>query len=224
MVAAVTRARLIVLEQEIFNSYIGEEGLEPIVAARAARGQTYADGRERYSKIAKLALAATIDAYNFPEGAILHLYRAIAAGKPGTLSKVGLGTYIDPRVDGGKLNGVTREDLVEILRLGDEDWLFFKAFPINVVFIRGTTSDTDGNITMEREALILEDLALAMAAKGSGGHVICQVERIAERGSLPAKQVKIPGILVDCVVVATPELHMQNYATSYNPAFSGEIR
>ena len=175
-------------------------------------------------KIAKLALAEKIEAYNFPEGTILHLYRAIAGGKPGTLTKVGLGTYIDPRVDGGKLNGVTREDLVEILRLSDEDWLFFKAFPINVVFIRGTTSDTDGNITMERESLILEDLTLAMAAKASGGHVICQVERIAERGSLPAKQVKIPGILVDCVVVAPAELHMQNYATSYNPAFSGEIR
>lgn len=175
-------------------------------------------------KIAELVKDNAIEAYNFPEGCILHLYRDIAAGKPGTISKVGLGTYIDPRLEGGRLNAVTTEELVEVVTLGGEECLFYKAFPINVAFIRGTTADPDGNITKERESLILEDLALAMAAKNSGGCVIAQVERIAESGSLRSGDVKIPGIMVDCVVVSEPENHMQNYGTAYNPALSGEIK
>ena len=175
-------------------------------------------------KIMQLVLDNKIEAYNFPEGCILHLYRDIAAGKPGTISRVGLGTYIDPRIDGGKLNEATTEEMVELVTLAGEECLFYKAFPINVVFIRGTTADPDGNITTERESLVLEDLALAMAAKNSGGYVICQVERIAESHSLRSKDVRIPGIMVDCVVVAEPEHHMQNYGTVYNPALSGEIK
>lgn len=175
-------------------------------------------------KLAQLAVDNRIEAYNFPEGCILQLYRDIAAGKPGTFSKVGLGTYIDPRLDGGRMNAMTTEDLVEVVELGGEEWLFYRAMPINVVFLRGTTADVDGNVSIEREALMLEDLALAMAAKNSSGHVICQVERIADRGTLPARQVRVPGMMVDCVVVSEPDHHMQNYATAYNPAYSGEIR
>ena len=175
-------------------------------------------------KLEQLVVSDSIEAYNFPEGCILQLYRDIASGKPGTFSKVGVGTFIDPRQEGGKMNASTSEELVEVVELIGEEWLFFKAFPINVVFLRGTTADTNGNISIEREALVLEDLALAMAARNCGGHVICQVERIAESGTLPARQVRIPGILVDCVVVAEPENHQQNYGTSYNPSFSGEIR
>ena len=175
-------------------------------------------------KLAQMAVNNTIESYNFPEGCILQLYRDISAGKPGTFSKVGLGTYIDPRHDGGKMNEITKRELVQVVELGGEEWLFFQAFPIDVAFLRGTTSDTDGNITIERESLVLEDLVLAMAAKNSGGYVICQVERIAQRGSLPTRQVRIPGMLIDCVVVAEPEHHMQNYGTQYNPALSAEIR
>ncbi|GMQ75741.1 MAG: hypothetical protein BMS9Abin01_0998 [Gammaproteobacteria bacterium] len=102
--------------------------------------------------------------------------------------------------------------------------LFYKAFPINVAFIRGTTADPDGNVTMEKESLLLENLSIAMAAKNSGGYVICQVERIAQEGSLDSRQVKIPGVMVDCVVVAEPEHDMQTYGTQYDPAYSGEIR
>jgi propionate CoA-transferase len=175
-------------------------------------------------KLADLALSGEVEAYNFPEGCLLQLYRDIATGKPGTFSRVGLGTFIDPRQDGGKMNKVTTEDLVELMTLDGEEWLFYRRFPVNVALIRGTTADTNGNVSVEREALVLEDLTLAMAAKNSSGYVICQVERIAEAGSLPSRKVRIPGILVDCVVVAEPRHHMQNYGTDYNPAFSGEIR
>jgi propionate CoA-transferase len=175
-------------------------------------------------EIEKLAVGNKIEAYNIPEGVITHLYRDIASGKPGTLSRVGLETFVDPREEGGKVNDITTEDIVELEELGDKQALFYKAFPINVAFIRGTTADPDGNVTMERESLLLENLSMAIAAKNSGGYVICQVERIAQEGSLDSRQVKIPGVMVDCVVVAEVQHHMQTYGTQYNPAYSGEVR
>jgi propionate CoA-transferase len=175
-------------------------------------------------KLSQMAMAGSIEGYNLPLGCISQLFREIAGRKAGLLSKVGLQTFVDPREGGGKLNSRTREDLVELISIGGEPWMFYKSFPIDVAILRGTTADADGNVTMEREALTLDALAIAMAAKNSKGLVIVQVERVAAQGSLNPRHVKIPGVFVDCVVVARPEHHSQTYATAYNPAFSGEMR
>ena len=175
-------------------------------------------------KLQKLAFEKKIEAYNLPQGVISHMFRDIAAHKPRTITTVGLGTFVDPRNGGGKINEITTEEIVELMTFDGKEYLAYKTMPVNVAVLRGTTADTDGNITMEREALTLDSLSMAIAAKNSNGFVIVQVERIADRHTLRSRDVKIPGIMVDCVVVAGPEHHWQTFAEVYNPSFSGETR
>lgn len=174
--------------------------------------------------LGELALDNKIEAYCFPQGVVAQLYRDIAAGRPGTLSTVGLHTFIDPRLEGGRMNEITTEDLVEVVEVGGRECLFFRSFGIQVGLLRGTTADEQGNVSMEREALPLDALAIAQAVKNSGGIVVVQVERVTASGTLRPRDVVIPGILVDAVVVSQPENHTQTFAESYNPTYTGEIR
>jgi propionate CoA-transferase len=174
-------------------------------------------------KLSKLAIEEKIEAYNLPQGTLTQWFRSIAGKKPGIITKVGLNTFVDPRIEGGKINKITKEDLVEVIQLDGEEWLWYKPFPVDVALIRGTSADGKGNISIEREAVSLEILSMAQAAKASGGIVIVQVERTVKSGSLHPLSVKIPGIIVDYIVIAEPTRHMQTYGEQYNPAYSSEI-
>ena len=175
-------------------------------------------------KLGRMAAEGRIEAWNLPLGCISQLFREIGGRRPGLVSRVGLGTFVDPRQGGGRLNARSTDELVRVIEIGGRERLLYAAFPVNVAIIRGTTADPDGNVSMEREALLLDNLAIATAAKASNGFVIAQVERLAAAGALPAKQVTVPGVLVDCVVVAEPEHHRQTYATAFSAAFSGQLR
>ncbi|UVH56210.1 hypothetical protein NWF24_25685 [Variovorax paradoxus] len=170
----------------------------------------------------KMILAQDVEAYNFPQGVMTHLCRAMAGRQPGVLTHVGLETYMDPRQDGGRMNARTTEALVELVHVADRDWLFYRAPGVpNVALIRGTSADEDGYVSMEHEATAREDLSMAQAVHNAGGIVICQVKRIVKRGTLHPHMVKIPGFLIDHFVVE-PE-QMQTYTTRYDPARCGEI-
>jgi len=170
-----------------------------------------------------LAVEERIEAYCLPQGVVSHLYRETAGGSPGLITRVGLGTFVDPRLDGGRMNRVSRGEVVRLLELDGEEYLFYPSRPIDVAFLRGTTADEDGNVTMEREASTLESLSIAQATRNSGGTVVVQVERVIGRHVLPPRDVQIPGICVDSVVIAQDSaLHMQTLGEAFNPAYVGD--
>ncbi|MBD0786653.1 3-oxoacid CoA-transferase [Vibrio sp. Y2-5] len=173
-------------------------------------------------KLQQLVVDNLIEGYNLPQGVISHLLRDGAAGKPGLMTKVGLGTFVDPRIEGGKLNAITSQDWVRVVEIDDEEYLFYNKIPIDIAILRGTTADENGNITMEDECLIVESLAAAQAATNNNGKVIVQVKQVVPAGTLDPHQVKIPGIFVDAVVVCDDlNEHMQTFATQMNPEFVG---
>jgi propionate CoA-transferase len=175
-------------------------------------------------RLVDLAAANKIEAYNFPQGTLAQLVRDMAAGKPGTVSRVGLKTFVDPRVEGGRLNSVTTEDLVEVIQLDGQEYLFYKGCKIDVAIIRATSADEKGNLSMEKEAVSVESLSMAQAARNSGGIVIAQVERMVAAGSLDPRMVKVPGILVDVVVLVPPAKQWQTFSEHYVPGYCGEVR
>ena len=175
--------------------------------------------------IGKMINENKIEAYNLPQGTIAELFRDIAAHKMGTLTHVGLNTFPDPRLEGGKMNPRTTEDIVELVEVLGEERLLYKTMPINIAFIRGTTADETGNVTLEHECCTTEATSIAQAAKNSGGKVVVQVERVVQAGSLDPKLVKIPGIYVDAIVVCDdPTKHMQCQGCEYDGSMTGEYR
>lgn len=178
------------------------------------------------SRMIDLANANKVAAYNFPQGVIAHMFRAAAAGKPGEITRIGLNTFCDPRIQGGKLNEAAEDDLVELLDVSGEEFLLYKVPKLDIGLIRGTTADEHGNITMEEEGAPIDALDVAMAVKAMGGKVIVQVKNYVSGASVDRAQVVIPGNLVDAVVVSeTPlENHRQTPGTYYNPVLSGHYK
>lgn len=176
--------------------------------------------------LSKLVCENKVEAYNLPQGVLVTMGRNIASRRPGVITKVGLGTFVDPRIEGGKVNSRTKncEDLVKIIELDNQEWLYYNLPKIDVTLIRGTAADENGNISMEREGIMLDFLSAAQAAKACGGIVIAQVENIVKAGTIHPKKVKVPGILVDYLVIGKPANHLQNAGTYFNPAYNGDIK
>lgn len=202
----------------------GEAGMKhfahPGMIKRVVAGHFGQTGKE----MMKMVFDGEVEAYNFPQGSLSHLTRQIANRSPGLLTQVGLGTFVDPRLEGGKMNSRSTEDLVKLVTFEGQEWLYYAPPRVDVAIIRGTLIDEKGNLTLDKEGVLLEQLSIAQAAKRWGGIVIAQVERVVQAGSLHPKAVKVPGFLIDYAVIGTPENHMQSISTQFNPALCGDVR
>lgn len=179
--------------------------------------------------LSRMAMDNEFEAYNIPQGVLMHIYRAKGGNKPCVVTHVGLHTYVDPRQTGGRMNDLAIQngpDYVELINIDGKEYLMYKTFPIDVAIIRATTADEHGNLSMEKEGMLLENLALAYAARASGGIVIAQVERVVRAGALHPQMVKVPGVVVDYVVQCSDpqKFHKQSYAKEYDPSLSGEVK
>lgn len=172
-------------------------------------------------RMQKLALDNKIEAYNLPQGVIASLFREIAAHRPGLITKVGINTFVDPRIAGGALNDISPKNLIELIEIEGEEWLRYKPFNVDFVIMRGTTSDERFNISMEQEAVELEALAIAQAGHNTGGTVICQVKYAVQSGCIDPMLIKVPGIFIDNVVVNPSQ--KQTLDESYNPYYRGQF-
>jgi propionate CoA-transferase len=168
----------------------------------------------------KMAKDNAFEAYSFPAGAISTLLREIGAGRPGLVTHVGLRTFVDPRIDGGKINARANEELVELIELDGREYLRYKPFKVDFAILLGSSADARGNVTLRREPADLDTHAAALAAHNSGGHVIVQVREREPAGYVPARLVRIPGVLVD-TLVETPA-QVQCVVADYDPTLSGE--
>ena len=204
---------------DIGHNRLGAEGLIDTLIAGHYKNSAQMDKLVSENKIAGYAL---------PLGVVMNLLRAAAAGRPGVLTRVGLHTFVDPRVEGCAVNARAREqgrELVKVLELEGRDYLFYRAVPLDACVIRATYADEDGNLSLAHEDIHEAQLQMALAAHNNGGLVIAQVEAVLERGSIPAREVAINHSLVDYVVVSSPETHRQNYAVDrYHPEYTGEVR
>jgi propionate CoA-transferase len=173
--------------------------------------------------LAKMVVAGDCEGYCMPQGVIAQLWRDIAAHRPGLITKTGLGTFVDPRLQGGKLNKATTKDLVKVIQLEGEEWMFYPSFNVDVAIIRGTTADENGNMSVEDEGALLECLPLAQAAKNTGGIVIAEVAYLAKNGTLNPKDIRVPGVMIDYLVISGPGNHWQSAGAEFNPGFSGSV-
>ncbi|MDH5287168.1 MAG: acyl CoA:acetate/3-ketoacid CoA transferase [Betaproteobacteria bacterium] len=196
---------------------------EPGLLARVIGG-SYPSGPSSFEppRIRRMIADNAVAAWNLPSGVIFDMLRDAAAKRPGVLTKVGMGTYVDPRLEGGRMNEAARPDIVRVVEFGGQEWLHFDNFYPQVGIVRGTTADEDGNVSMEHEGAFLGNVEVALAARNSGGVVIAQVKRVAARGSLHPQRVVVPSTLVDFVVVDPHQ--KQATEIEYDPALSGEVR
>jgi propionate CoA-transferase len=191
-----------------------------VIAGSYVTGTSPRTGRR--SRLTELVLADEVEAYNWPIGTLMHLLEAIGAGWPGILTPVGLHTFVDPRLGGGRLNSRTKDVLNRIVEVDGREYLLYPSFRVDVAIVRASTADPDGYLSCEREGLVGGIYVEALAARSSGGTVIAQVARLAERGSLPPLGVRVPGPLVDAVVLAPDQA--QATGLSYDPGVAGEFR